>query len=251
MSYTYINVTSCLVTGIVLTVLTVLFVALRLGVAADKAVKARETRLSRHLDDIFCLLALIPTISVSTVLIYGKIRIKQPEPLSWLTIAIGAAKGIIGGHNDPSNIEGWIYSTTPDLVILEKVSSSCFLLRCSELTTRQCVYMIFIMQPLAIGFTKLAFLFLYRRIFTWPGFQRISLVFIVLTVGFTIAFFFGFIFDCRLNFAANWGSLASIAENCPFGFEATITFTVLDAVFDLCILLLPLPWVSSDGSYST
>jgi hypothetical protein len=40
----------------------------------------------------------------------------------WLTIAVGAAKGIIGGHNDPSNVEGWIYSTTPDLVILEKVS---------------------------------------------------------------------------------------------------------------------------------
>ncbi|KAI4938271.1 hypothetical protein J4E85_000710 [Alternaria conjuncta] len=208
MGYTYINVTSCLATGIALTVLTVLFVTLRIGVAIQKAGKSRETRLSKHLDDLFCLLALIPTIGVSTVLIYG------------------AAKGIIGGHNDPSNIEGWIYSTTPDLVILEK-----------------CVYMIFIMQPLAIGFTKLAFLFLYRRIFTWPGFQWTSLVFIVLTVAFTIAFFFGFIFDCRLNFAANWGSLASIAENCPFGFEATITFTVLDAVFDLCILLLPLPWI--------
>lgn len=115
-----------------------------------------------------------------------------------------------------------------------------------RLTLWQCVYMIFIMQPLAIGLTKLAFLFLYRRIFTWPGFQWTSLVFVILTVAFTIAFFFGFIFDCRLNFAANWGSLASISENCPFGFEATIVFTVLDAVFDLCILLLPLPWVSLD-----
>lgn len=105
------------------------------------------------------------------------------------------------------------------------------------------------MQPLAIGFTKLAFLFLYRRIFTWPSFQWTSLVFIILTVGFIIAFFFGFIFDCRLNFAANWGSLASIAENCPFGFEATIAFTVLDAFFDLCILILPLPWVSLDERY--
>ncbi|KAI4621303.1 uncharacterized protein J4E87_006931 [Alternaria ethzedia] len=72
--------------------------------AIQKAGKSRETRLSKHLDDLFCLLALIPTIGVSTVLIYG------------------AAKGIIGGHNDPSNIEGWIYSTTPDLVILEKAS---------------------------------------------------------------------------------------------------------------------------------
>jgi hypothetical protein len=99
------------------------------------------------------------------------------------------------------------------------------------------------MQPLALGFTKLAFLFFYRRIFVWAGFQKTSLVFIILTASFTLAFFFGFIFDCRLNFAANWGSLASIGENCPFGFQATIIFTVIDAALDLFILLLPLPWV--------
>ena len=40
----------------------------------------------------------------------------------WLIIISGAAKGIIGGHNDPSNVEGWINSTTPELVILEKVT---------------------------------------------------------------------------------------------------------------------------------
>ncbi|KAJ6278946.1 hypothetical protein J3E71DRAFT_355930 [Bipolaris maydis] len=208
MGYEYINVTSCLATGIALTAATVIVVSLRLGVAGHKANRFRDAGFSKHLDDFFCLLALLPTIGVSSVMIYG------------------AAKGIIGGHNGPSNVEGWINSTTPELVILEK-----------------CVYMIFIMQPLAIGFTKLAFLFLYRRIFTWPSFQWTSLVFVILTVAFTIAFFIGFIFDCRLNFAANWGSLASIAENCPFGFEATIAFTVLDAFFDLCILLLPLPWI--------
>jgi hypothetical protein len=105
------------------------------------------------------------------------------------------------------------------------------------------VYIIFVMQPLALGFTKLAFLFFYRRLFTWPSFQRVSLGFIFLTIGFIIAFFLGFVFDCNLNFSANWGSLASIAEKCPFGFEATIAFTVIDAFFDLCILVLPLPWV--------
>jgi hypothetical protein len=73
MSYTYINVTSCLVTGILLTALTVLAVAARLGVAAQKAVKAKDAHFSKHLDDLFCLLALVPTIGVSTVLIYGKI----------------------------------------------------------------------------------------------------------------------------------------------------------------------------------
>jgi hypothetical protein len=73
MSYTYINVTSCFVTGLVLTALTVLAVAARLGVAAKKAVQAKDSQFSKHLDDLFCLLALIPTIGVSTVLIYGKI----------------------------------------------------------------------------------------------------------------------------------------------------------------------------------
>ena len=102
----------------------------------------------------------------------------------------------------------------------------------------------FIIQPLALGFTKLAFLFFYRRIFVWGSFQKTSLVFIIVTVTFTLAFFIGFIFDCRLNFAANWGSLASIGENCPFGFQATIIFTIIDAALDFFILLLPLPWVS-------
>jgi hypothetical protein len=59
-----------------------------------------------------------------------------------------------------------------------------------------------------------------------------------------LAFFFGFVFDCRLNFSANWGSLASIDEDCPFGFLPTIIFTVIDAFLDLCILDLPLPCVS-------
>jgi hypothetical protein len=226
MSYIYINLTSCLATGIALLVLTLLAVALRITLRWRGARKVDGRPWSNHLDDLFCLLALIPTIGVSVVLIYGMPFLTERSTSLLLTTAPGAKKGIIGAHNDPSNIENWITSTTPTIVILEKL-----------------VYIIFIMQPLALGFTKLAFLFFYRRIFTWPSFQRTSLVFVILTVAFTVAFFFGFIFDCRLNFAANWGSLASIAENCPFGFQATIAFTVIDAAFDLAILVLPLPWV--------
>jgi hypothetical protein len=108
----------------------------------------------------------------------------------------------------------------------------------------QLVYIIFIMQPLALGFMKLSVLFFYRRIFVFRTFERVSLFFIIITVGWMLAFFFGFVFDCRLNFSANWGSLASIGENCPFGFLPTIIFTVIDAFLDLCILVLPLPCVS-------
>ncbi|KAH3966488.1 hypothetical protein HBH70_183480 [Parastagonospora nodorum] len=208
MSYTYVNVNSCLYTSIALLTLAVVAVFARIALRARTARKAIDIAWGKHLDDLFCLLALVPTIGVSVVLIYG------------------AKKGIVGSHNDPTNIEGWIMETTPTLVILEKL-----------------VYIIFIMQPLALGLTKLAFLFFYRRIFVTSGFQWTSLVFIILTIGFTLAFFFGFVFDCRLNFAANWGSLASISENCPFGFQATIIFTCIDAALDFFILILPLPWI--------
>lgn len=77
MGYKYINVTSCLATGIALTAMTVITVALRLVVAGQKAIKSRDARLSKHLDDFFCLLALIPTIGVTTVMIYGKTQPKQ------------------------------------------------------------------------------------------------------------------------------------------------------------------------------
>ena len=76
MGYEYINVTSCLATGIALTAATVLAVVARLAVAAQKAIKSRDVRFSKHLDDFFCLLALLPTIGVSTVMIYGKIPLK-------------------------------------------------------------------------------------------------------------------------------------------------------------------------------
>jgi len=109
----------------------------------------------------------------------------------------------------------------------------------------QLVYIIFVLQPLALGFTKLAFLFFYRRLFVFPGFQMTSLVFIILTAAWIFIFLFGFIFDCGLDFDANWQSLETISRSCPFGFEATIAFTITDACLDLCILLLPLPWVST------
>jgi hypothetical protein len=35
---------------------------------------------------------------------------------------LGSKKGIIGGHNEPTDIGDWINSTTPTLVLLEKVS---------------------------------------------------------------------------------------------------------------------------------
>jgi uncharacterized membrane protein YhaH (DUF805 family) len=71
MSYTYVNVNSCLYTSIALLVLTVLAVVLRLTLRARGSRKAHDIVWSKHLDDLFCLLALVPTIGVSVVIIYG------------------------------------------------------------------------------------------------------------------------------------------------------------------------------------
>ena len=96
-----------------------------------------------------------------------------------------------------------------------------------------------------LGFVRLAILFLYRRFFaTYKSFNIISWILIAIVTGWTVAFFFGLLFDCGLQFDANWGSLAEIAETCPFGFLPTIIYTILDACLDLFVLLLPVPWVS-------
>lgn len=101
------------------------------------------------------------------------------------------------------------------------------------------------MQPLAIGFIKLSFLFFYRRIFfVYNSFQIVSLVLVAITAAWIIAFFFGFTFACGTNFATNWASLAEIGEKCGFGFMATVVYAILDAVLDFVILVLPFPWVS-------
>lgn len=71
MSYTYINVDSCLYASISLLILTVLAVILRITLRARSARKAPDIVWHKHLDDLFCLLALVPTIGVSVVMIYG------------------------------------------------------------------------------------------------------------------------------------------------------------------------------------
>lgn len=116
---------------------------------------------------------------------------------------------------------------TPDWVNLSKV-----------------VWIVLWLQPLALGFIKLSVLFFYRRIISVSKtFNILSWFMIAVTIGWMIAFFFGLFFDCGTNISDNWGSLATIGENCPFGFLPTIIYTILDACLDLFVLVLPIPWV--------
>ncbi|KAL3426737.1 hypothetical protein PVAG01_00246 [Phlyctema vagabunda] len=196
--------------SVTLPLLGMICVFLRVGqrLWRKKEVGFQAINLGGSLDEVFCVLALIPMVATG------------------ILIAVGAGKEVIGGHSSPDDVEGWITTVTPSFEYLEKI-----------------VYIVFIMQPLALGFIKLSFLFFYRRIFEGRTYRIISWALIYIVIGWTIAFFFGFLFDCQLDFAANWSSLANISEVCGFGFKPTIVFTILDALLDFIILLLPIPYV--------
>lgn len=104
-------------------------------------------------------------------------------------------------------------------------------------------WVVFFLQPLQLGFIRLAILFLYRRFFgSYRSFNIVNWTLIAIVSGWTVAFFLGLLFDCGLEFDANWGSLGEIAEQCPFGFLPTVVYTILDACLDLFVLVLPIPW---------
>jgi hypothetical protein len=71
MSYAHVNVNSCFYTSVVLLTLAVLAVILRVTLRAQSSRKSRDIIWSKYFDDLFCLLALLPTTGVSVVLIYG------------------------------------------------------------------------------------------------------------------------------------------------------------------------------------
>ncbi|EKG13575.1 hypothetical protein MPH_09271, partial [Macrophomina phaseolina MS6] len=141
-------------------------------------------------------------------------------------IVWGAAKGSIGAHSEELEGQRWITSVTPKWVILSKV-----------------VWVVLFLQPLALGFVKLAAVFFCRRLIVGRAFDIASWSLIALIVCWMTVFFFGLFFDCGTDFAANWGSLSHIAARCPFGFMPTIIYTILDAALDLAVLVLPLPWI--------
>jgi hypothetical protein len=95
----------------------------------------------------------------------------------------------------------------------------------------------------AMGFSKLTVLFLFKRIFTVKPFRIAAWIMIILTAGWTVAFFFAIIFQCT-PVSAFWEQFDfQHAKYClptvPF-YEAT---TYTDIFFDVLILAMPIPMV--------
>ncbi|KJX97467.1 hypothetical protein TI39_contig487g00005 [Zymoseptoria brevis] len=189
-----INEASVIALTSILTVLATLAVALRL-LKADQG----DTLLHRwKIDDYFCVAALVLAYPIAGIIIWG------------------AAMGSVGGHSGPAEAETWYTTAGPAWVVMGKV-----------------FWVTFFLQPLVLGCVRLAILFLYRRFFaSYRSFNIVSWILIGVVAGWTLAFFFGLLFDCGLQFDANWKSLGEIAEQCPFGFLPTIIYTILDACLD-------------------
>ena len=105
------------------------------------------------------------------------------------------------------------------------------------------------MQPTALGFTKLSFLYFYRRVFVTgaknrDSFDIITYVAIIIVAAWTISFLFANIFVCKGSWAALWTNLDTLTTQCIKTPKMLLSLAISDFLTDLMVLLLPVPKVS-------
>ncbi|MCJ1312210.1 hypothetical protein MMC25_005884 [Agyrium rufum] len=141
--------------------------------------------------------------------------------LTGVLMIIGAKLGNLGQHTEIGP-EGPV--STPRLVVFQKT------LFANQLT-----------QLLAVGPTKLSVLMFYRRIFNGRLFDGISISLIVVVVAWTIAFFFGNLFECT-PISVNWTG-SGMDGKCVNEIPLYLAQAYSDVVVDVMILSLPVPMI--------
>ena len=100
-----------------------------------------------------------------------------------------------------------------------------------------------------MGFTKLSFVFFFRRIFVTGGsrhkFDIVSIGAIIILVLWVLAFFLWFLFSCASDFTARWRTVNSLRDSCPTDIQSDLALAVSDVVTDVMVLFLPVPAVLS------
>ena len=94
----------------------------------------------------------------------------------------------------------------------------------------------------ASALIKLSILFFYRRIFVGRKFNVSSWIVISLTLVWFVYGFLAWILYCGSNVHANFEGGWSTCD--AWGFDMQPGVFLLDSVIDLCLLLLPIPFVS-------
>ena len=104
------------------------------------------------------------------------------------------------------------------------------------------------MQILSMGFTKLSFVFFFRRIFVTgklkSRFAMISHIVIVLVILWATAFFLWFLFSCGHDFVARWTTIRTLHAVCVTDIRSDLALAISDFLTDVMIMALPIPMVS-------
>ena len=106
------------------------------------------------------------------------------------------------------------------------------------------------MQVPALTAIKLSIVLFYRRIFiarvtNAAAFHYTTLAFMICTVIWGISFFFAFLLMCAGDSTAYWTTLVEEKESCIETVALHNIYGISDALFDILVMLLPLPSVSS------
>ncbi|GAW17101.1 hypothetical protein ANO14919_065510 [Xylariales sp. No.14919] len=104
----------------------------------------------------------------------------------------------------------------------------------------------YLILPLALGCTKMSFLFFYRRVFAIDrtGATNIFLVgMIVFIITWIAAFFLTSLFQCKLYFSAAWTSPIVQLEHCISQPKVALVLTITDFITDIIILVIPIPLI--------
>lgn len=94
------------------------------------------------------------------------------------------------------------------------------------------------MYNVSIPATKLSILFLYKRIFPQPWFNRTLMGLGAFIIAYSIAQIFGDIFQC-IPVSSLWG--ATVAKHCIDYPKLIISMGVVNTITDIVMLALPIP----------
>ncbi|KAF7932852.1 uncharacterized protein EAE98_004151 [Botrytis deweyae] len=113
-------------------------------------------------------------------------------------------------------------------------------------TVEKLEWAFFLMQILSMGFTKLSFIFFFRRIFLTghrSHFSIVSACILMVVVLWCLAFFFWFLLSCGNKFATRWTTINTLHHNCPSDIQSDLALAISDFLTDVMILGLPIPMV--------
>lgn len=148
-----------------------------------------------------------------------------------IALVVGAQLGFVGGHT-PEN---------PTEEVFQGVHHR-------QIEFEQLEYGFWPVNNFSIGFTKLAILFFFRRIFRGrskrTAFDIANWTLIGLTICWTLAFSFTELFACGKHIEYAWGTIYQLRYQCVNTFQVFVVSSTINFIIDLAILILPLAMVS-------